>query len=184
MRTVHRLAPVLLVGGALLCSEAAGPGNAAGQQVPSVDRQVAQAQPYPDRPRSDPLGSLPGASQPKHQQLQAESARLAKQYAKSEKEEEKKEIRKKLGEVLGQQFDLHLQEQQKELDELEKQIADLKTLLKKRKDSRTTIIDRRLEQLVQDAEGLGWNTPGNRAPNAPLYSNHNAGTEYTAPARR
>jgi flagellar motility protein MotE (MotC chaperone) len=182
MRTVHRL---LLVGGALLCVEAAAPGHAAGQQVPSVDRQVAQAQPLPDLPRIEPLtGSLAGAGQPKHQQLQAESARLAKQYAKSEKEEEKKEIRKKLGEVLGQQFDLHLQEQQKELDELEKQIANLKTLLKKRKDSRTTIIDRRLEQLVQDAEGLGWNTPGNRTPNAPLYSNHNAGTEYTAPARR
>jgi flagellar motility protein MotE (MotC chaperone) len=153
MRTVYRLAPVLLLAGALLCVEASGPGNAAGQQVPSVDLQVAQAQPL--------TGGYPGG-EPKRQELQADAARLAKQYAKSEKEEEKKEIRKKLGEVLGQQFDLHLQEQQKELDELEKQIADLKTLLKKRKDSRTTIIDRRLEQLVQEAEGLGWHAPGGR----------------------
>jgi flagellar motility protein MotE (MotC chaperone) len=175
MRTVHKLGSVLLVVGALLCVEASRPSNAKGQAAPLPDKQ----------PESVPPGyGHTWAGQPKHQELQRESARLAQQYAKSEKEEEKKEIRKKLGEVLGQQFDLHLQEQQKELDELEKQIADLKTLLKKRKDSRTTIIDRRLEQLVQDAEGLGWNTPGNRTPNAPLYSNHNAGTEYTAPARR
>jgi flagellar motility protein MotE (MotC chaperone) len=160
MRTVYRLAPVLLVAGALLSIDAYGPRNAVGQQIPSVELPAAQSYPLTD--------TLPGAGQPKNQQFQAESARLAKQYAKSEKEEEKKEIRKKLGEVLGQQFDLHLQEQQKELDELEKQITDLKALLKKRKDSRTTIIDRRLEQLIQDAEGLGWHAPGGRS--GPTYN--------------
>jgi flagellar motility protein MotE (MotC chaperone) len=174
MRTVYRLASVLLVVGALLCVEASRPSNASGQAAPLPDKQ----------PQSVPL-NYSWAGQPKQQELQTESARLAKQYAKSEKEEEKKEIRKKLGELLGQQFDLHLQEQQKELDELERQITDLKALLKKRKDSRTTIIDRRLEQLIQDAEGLGWHSPAGRGgASAPLYSSQPPGFGSTSPAKR
>ena len=175
MRKVHQFASVLLVGGALLCVEASRPNSARGQATPLLNNELP----------SGPPGAFPGAAQPKHQELQAESARLAKQYAKSEKEEEKKEIRKKLGEVLGQQFDLHLQEQQKELDELEKQIADLKALLKKRKDSRTTIIDRRLEQIIQDAEGLGWHSPaGGGGAYTPRYGSQPPGYAYPSPPKR
>jgi hypothetical protein len=96
---------------------------------------------------------------------QGQSARLAKQYVKTEKEEERKTIRKKLAEVLEQQFDARAKQQQKELEELEKQIASLRALLKKRMDAKSTIIDRRIEQLIQEAEGLGWNAPS--SPHAP-----------------
>ena len=97
----------------------------------------------------------PGARQDSsHQAVQ-----LAQQYAKAAKEDEKKEIRKKLTEVLSQQFDQRLQQQQKEVDDLEKQIASLKDVLKKRTAAKATIVDRRIENLVQEAEGLGWNNP-------------------------
>jgi len=89
-----------------------------------------------------------------------ESSQLAKRYVKAEKEDEKKEIRKKLGDVLAKQFDAQVVKQQKELTDLENQIASLKALLKKRTDAKTTIIDRRMDQLIQDAEGLGWTAPG------------------------
>ncbi len=94
-----------------------------------------------------------------------ESVRLAQQYVKTTKQDEKKKILEKLTEVLNQQFDQHIQQQQKELEELEKQIADLRTLLKKRTDAKTKIVQRRIDQLVQDAEGLGWNSPA--SPHAP-----------------
>lgn len=81
------------------------------------------------------------------------------QYANSTKEEEKKEIRKKLGEALSKQFDQHAQQQQKELEDLEKQVATLRTVLKKRMDAKSAIVERRTEQLLLDAEGLGWSTP-------------------------
>src|SRR5207253_11427597 len=71
----------------------------------------------------------------------------------------KKDLRKKLADVLAQEFDQHLKQQQKELEALEKQIADLRALLKKRVEAKTTIVERRLEQLVQEAEGLGWTGP-------------------------
>ena len=90
---------------------------------------------------------------------QDQSGDLVQQYVKA-KEEDKKEIRKKLAEALGKQFDAHMKQQQDELAALEKQINDLKNIMKKRQEAKTTIIDRRLDQLIQDAEGLGWTAPG------------------------
>jgi hypothetical protein len=90
-----------------------------------------------------------------------QTADLARQYVKAEKDETKKEIRKKLSDLLSQQFDAHAEQQQKELDDLEKEIARLKSLLKKRQDAKSTIVDRRMEQLIQEAEGLGWTAPRN-----------------------
>jgi flagellar motility protein MotE (MotC chaperone) len=90
---------------------------------------------------------------------QAQATKLAKQYAKAEKEDEKKEIRKKLSDVLATQFDQHVKQQQKELEDLEKQIASVRTTLKKRADAKTSIVDRRAEQLILEAEGMGWSIP-------------------------
>jgi hypothetical protein len=97
-------------------------------------------------------------------QAQGNAAQLAKQYVKAEGEEKKHEIRAKLTTLLGQQFDTHAKQQQKELEDLEKQITRLRTLLRKRQDARTTIIERRIDQLVQEAEGLGWSAPSTIHP--------------------
>jgi len=100
---------------------------------------------------------------------QAQAVTLAKQYAKAEKDDEKKEIRKKLSEVLAKQFDQHVQQQQKELEDLEKQIASLRNTVKKRVDAKTAIVDFRLEQLIKEADGMGWNVPATpRQPVLPL----------------
>jgi flagellar motility protein MotE (MotC chaperone) len=105
-----------------------------------------------------------------------ESRKLAQLYVKAEKEEDKKNIRKKLADVLAKQFDAQVERQQKDLADLEKQIASLKALLKKRTDAKTTIIDRRMEQLIQDAEGLGWAVPGNYG-----FPGNQAANPYTRP---
>jgi predicted RNase H-like nuclease (RuvC/YqgF family) len=94
----------------------------------------------------------------KQMQLQAQARELALKYAKSDKEEEKKDLRRKLADALSQQFDLHMQQQQKELEELEKQIADLRSLIRKRQDAKSSIVERRIDQLAQDAQGMGWTT--------------------------
>jgi hypothetical protein len=121
-------------------------------------------------PRAEGPGGLPGFAifgdlgRFPPFQWQSKAAQLAREYAKTEKESEKKEIREKLTEILNQQFDEHMRHQQKELEDLEKQIADLRTVMKKRIRAKAAIVDRRIEQLIQDAEGLGWNSPG--APSA------------------
>jgi hypothetical protein len=98
--------------------------------------------------------------QPYWVNVQDQSAQLVHDYVKAEKDDEKKEIRKKLADALGKQFDAHMEQQQKELVALERQIADLRAILKKRQDAKTDIIDRRMDQLIRDAEGLGWTAPG------------------------
>ena len=146
----------------------------------------AQPQQPPDKRNSQP--EVPGDVVPYLGQngfrveffdRQQESARLAQQYIKAEKEDEKKQIRSKLANVLAKQFDAQVARQEKDLADLEKQIASLKALLKKRTDAKTAIIDHRTEQLIRDAQGLGWSvpgtgnwaTPGNHAGNpfSPLY---------------
>jgi hypothetical protein len=96
----------------------------------------------------------------------SKSAELAQSYVKAQGEEEKTRIRKKLTEVLSEQFDQHSKKQEKELEEIEKQIANLKGLLKRRLDAKSTIVERRADQLIRDADGLGWTAPS--SPN--LYS--------------
>jgi hypothetical protein len=151
MKVVRLLAVGLLAAGATLC--------AAYAQQPVQDGSVRRGL----QPRPEPLHL--GAVNPfefggQFFGGQSKAAQLARKYAKAEKEDEKREIRKQLTDTLSQEFDRHLEQQQKELESLEKQIADLRALLRKRRDAKPTIIDRRIDQLVNDAEGLGWNAPG------------------------
>jgi flagellar motility protein MotE (MotC chaperone) len=95
-----------------------------------------------------------------HVNRSQEAVQLVRSYAKAETADDKREIRKKLADILSEQFDQHSKQQEKELKDLEKQIASLRTLIKKRGDAKSAIVDRRVEQLILDAEGLGWGTPG------------------------
>jgi hypothetical protein len=152
---------------AALTVAAWAPRPAAGQQpeapIPVIVTTPSIAPAGPDGPAASPFtGHVPGgqgmAPTSNFRAAQDQIAKLAQQYAKATGEDEKKDVRKKLSDALGQQFDLLAERQKKELEDLEKQVADLRALLKKRQDNRGTIINRRLEQVLQDAEGLGWHT--------------------------
>jgi hypothetical protein len=139
------------------------------QYEPVTEFVAAQdAAPVPAFPTTNPYGPY---------QWHPEAAQLAQQYVKSEKDGDKREIRRKLTHVLTQQFDQHLEQQKKELEALEKQIDRLRSVLEKRRENKEKIIDRRIEQLVQEAEGLGWN-----APNSPPTF-YPPPAVYTAPVR-
>jgi hypothetical protein len=93
-------------------------------------------------------------------------ADLARSYVKAQNDDAKAMIRKKLTEALGEQFDQHGKKQEKELRDIEKQIANLKDLLRRRLEAKTAIVERRADQLIHDADGMGWTSPS--SPN--LYS--------------
>ena len=158
MKTVRILALAALAAAAVLCAEttAQSPGPAA-QPAPVVIERA----PHGPAGAFVTYGFVPGD--------QSQSGRIARDLAKAEKEDQKKELRKKLAEILGKQFDQHLQQQQKELADLERQIADLRALLKKRSEARDSIIDNRIDQLVREAQGLGWTTPGGPGGPRMLY---------------
>jgi hypothetical protein len=163
MMTMAKVAGGLIVAALASAAAPAPQGQAPGS---------APLAPAPDQPAYPTV--LFGGPNP--YQAHSQSAQLAQQYVKATKEEDKREIRKKLGDLLGQQFDQHTQQQQKELEELERQITQLRAVLKKRQDAKGTIVERRLEQLIQDAEGLGWT-----APSSPRPSLAPAGATYARP---
>jgi hypothetical protein len=81
---------------------------------------------------------------------------LLQQYSAQTDAKAKTEIKKALREVLISQFELQHQRRDEELKKIEQRLADLKSKLSKRGEVKNTIVDRRLEQLVSDVEGLGW----------------------------
>jgi hypothetical protein len=91
--------------------------------------------------------------------VEREAAGLIRDYARSDKEEERDKIKGKLSDVLGKVFNLQQKRRDLELARLEAQVKKLKDLMKKRTEARQTIIDKRLDQLIREAEGLGWTAP-------------------------
>jgi hypothetical protein len=87
--------------------------------------------------------------------LKHESEELVKQLGKAEGDNKEK-IRTKLTETLGKQFDARQKRHEGEIAALEAKIKKLKDMVQKRQDNRREIISRRQEQLVREADGLGW----------------------------
>jgi hypothetical protein len=69
---------------------------------------------------------------------------------------QRSEVRAKLSENLGKQFDLRQKRHGLEIESLEAQVKKLRELVRKRQDSREEIISRRVDQILREAEGLGW----------------------------
>ena len=53
-------------------------------------------------------------------------------------------------------FDRRQQRYNEEVAQLEAKVRSLKSLIEKRQQSRNEIIETRLQQLMREAEGLGW----------------------------
>ena len=108
-------------------------------------------------------------------ELGRKSEQLAAQYGGAKEDDKKSQLRTQLRETLEKQFQLQEQRREQELVKIEERLKSLRELMQKRKDARQTIIDRRLDQLLRDAEGLGWNAPttggssSSRASSAAVY---------------
>jgi hypothetical protein len=96
----------------------------------------------------------------KEHELERQSQTLAQRYAKTENRDEREKVRDELNKVLQQQFDAQQERRKAEIERVEAQLKKLRELMQKREDSKRSIVSRRLEQLLQDAEGLGWTGAG------------------------
>lgn len=108
------------------------------------------------------------------QQMAIESGQLAHQLADETNSEKQAELRTKLAGILEKQFDASQKRREAEIAAIEQQLTRLKGTLKKRADARREIIDRRLEQLTREADGLGWSAPENTGAANPLGSPYSA----------
>ena len=139
----------------------------------------AQGQPAPPMPPD--TAKWDGNYFFKWQQSQSQTGKLTQQYLNAQKAEEKQEIRTKLKDLVNQQFDVRMEQQKKELESLEKELTDLRALLKKRQDAKTAIVDRRIDQLIEDAQGMGWNASG-YSHNEFWFEPHRGPTPQPTPA--
>ena len=89
---------------------------------------------------------------------------ILSQYGAADKADDQKRLKAELRDVLAKQFDVQRQRRELELSRIEERVKKLRDQIKKRNDARETIIDRRLEQLATEAEGLGWGQPAGAVP--------------------
>ena len=89
--------------------------------------------------------------------LESECQGLAHTINTAEGKAQREALKKQLREKLSQTFDLRMKERERELSQLEAEVAEIKALLLKRSKNRDRIIDRRLQELTAgDDEDLEW----------------------------
>ncbi|HET6882566.1 MAG TPA: hypothetical protein VFI31_20535 [Pirellulales bacterium] len=146
------------------------PGNAVAGYPPatynSVQAPYGAVQGGWGPPAADPeLAELTSQDQ----QLEVEVQTLARQLADSDDDKQRAELKPRLAAALEKQFDAQQKLREMEISRIEARVQKLRDLVRKRTDSRRKIIDNRYEQLLNDAEGLGWNsTASNGVQYAPL----------------
>jgi hypothetical protein len=93
---------------------------------------------------------------PEEGNLAHEADRLARQLGEAKSDVDRDKLKTKLGEVLEKQFDQRQRRHEAEIKALEAQVKKLRDLVEKRQENRREIIGRRLDQILREAQGLGW----------------------------
>jgi hypothetical protein len=93
--------------------------------------------------------------------LERDVASLVNDYGKTAEEAERNKIKSKLSALVDKQFDLQNKRRELQLAQLEAQLKKVREQMRKRADARQTIVEKRLDQLLREADGLGWTpSPG------------------------
>jgi hypothetical protein len=129
---------------------------------------------YQTAPDWEGIGGKPGDAE-LHKLMQLEGkgerevASLLEEYGRTESETQRGKIKGKLAEVLEKQFDLQQKRRDLEVARIEAQLKKLRDLMKKRSEARQTIVEKRLDQLLSEAAGLGWTSPPGVQPGNLFY---------------
>lgn len=89
-------------------------------------------------------------------QLQNKTESLSEQYAEATDEAGRKDLEAELAEVVAQHFTVRQAIRDREIANLEKEVARLRELLQQREDAKQQIVQGRVDQLIRSATGLGW----------------------------
>ena len=128
-------------------------------------------------PVSFTFGAGPGHDDPEAEkltrsehELDQQTRELIAKYAETEDNQVREKAKTQLREMLLKQFTLQNQRRELELRRIEERLSKLREQLKRRTDAREQIVDQRLQQLVNEAEGLGWAPPaGGPGADGPFF---------------
>ena len=156
------------------------PTSAPGQSIAPADSLPSNhlGDFYPSQPKKDPeLDKLVTAES----EAAREVSKLVAEYKKAEGDAERAKVKEKLSAALTKQFEQQQKRRELELARAEEQLKKLRELMKKRGDEKKTIVEKRLDQVVREADGLGWSAP----PNPSLRPHSNGyGLDLPAPQKR
>ena len=117
--------------------------------------------------------------------LANESEELVGRFAATDNAADRKQLAGELRQTLAKQFEVQRKRRELELSRIEERVRKLRDQIKKRDDARETIIDRRLDQLINEVEGLGWTPPaGVRGATRSPSSSGARGNFGSTPANR
>jgi esterase/lipase len=77
---------------------------------------------------------------------------------KKAKDSEREAVQKDLREAVKKEFQVRLSTHEKEIEQLDAQVKQLREKLDLRRSKQDEIVDFRVQQLVREAQGLGWGT--------------------------
>ena len=83
---------------------------------------------------------------------------LLRKWKAAGSESDRAKVEKELRAVLKSQFEARLGAHQKEIEQLEAKVKQLREQLELRRKKQDEIVDFRLQQLLREAQGLGWGT--------------------------
>ena len=109
--------------------------------------------------------------------LNAAVRKILSQYKATEDQEARAKLKDQLGETLEQQFKVRADRHEREIAELEAKVKKLRSQLDRRRQMQREIIDFRLQQLIREADGLGWGTDLGASPGG--YSGMKGGSYYS-----
>ncbi len=98
-------------------------------------------------------------------------AKLIETYAHTEGEAKRSGIKSDLSKVLEKEFDAQQKRRDLELKRVEERLKKVRELMEKRDRARRSIIDNRLDQLLREADGLGWTPPAGINLHRPEFGN-------------
>jgi hypothetical protein len=91
--------------------------------------------------------------------LEAETAQLAAQYGRADNEDDRRKLAADIRVLVEKQFAMRQARRLEELRRLQAELRRLEQIHQRREQQRDAIIDIRVEQLLRDADGLGWGGP-------------------------
>jgi hypothetical protein len=85
-----------------------------------------------------------------------QTQKLIEAWKKSKEAAEREKFETELRALLRQEFAARLAEHEREIKQLEEKVRQLRERLALRKEKQEDIVDHRLQQILREAQGLGW----------------------------
>lgn len=83
---------------------------------------------------------------------------LLAKWKEAEDPADRRKLEESLRGTVKEEFDARLGSHEKEIEQLEAKVKQLRGQLERRRDKQDEIVDFRVQQLLREAQGLGWGT--------------------------